>query len=154
MATTVLQIITQAYVEVNVIQDTSESISTTLRDDALLVLQQGYSRSSAERLLAYLVVHGGPYTVVAGTSSYTVGTGGTFTTSARPVAMTGWKSISGAFQSRIQPRGRSSGSSDFADLQWGLVTRPFDAGYRSRNVPSRQRVLHSARRVQRSRGEN
>lgn len=97
MATAVSTIILQSYCEVNVIQDTTETISTPLQSDAFLKLDQWYSSQSARRNMAYLVVHGGPYTVVAGTASYTVGTAGTFTTSARPVAITGWRATSGAF---------------------------------------------------------
>lgn len=97
MSITVSDLILQSYVEVNVIQDTSETISTTLRDNAFLLLQQAYSSLSLERLIAYLVVHQ-TFSMVAGTSSYTLGTGGTLVTGALPVAVTGWASVSGSFR--------------------------------------------------------
>ncbi len=103
MATAISAIILQSYCEVNVIQDTSESISSTLQSDAFLKLNQWWSSQSARRTQDYLVVHGGPYTVVAGTSAYTVGTAGTFTTAARPIAITSWKATSGAFSSGGEP---------------------------------------------------
>ncbi len=102
MATTYEDLIKQAYVAVNVIQDTSETISTTLRDNALAVLNQLLSSNSAERLMGYLVVHQ-TFTVTAGTAKYTVGTGGTLVSSARPVAITGWDSASGNFSTGSEP---------------------------------------------------
>lgn len=102
MATAVSQIILQSYCEVNVIQDTSESISSTLQGDAFLKLNQWYSSQSARRLMAYLVVHQ-VFTLTAGTPTYTLGTAGTLATAARPVAVTGWKSASGAFDAGGTP---------------------------------------------------
>jgi hypothetical protein len=98
-------IIKQAYVAVNVIQDTSETISSTLRDNALAVLNQLLSSDSANRLMGYNVVHQGSLTLVAGTVAYTFGTGGTLVASARPVAITGWKVTSGAFVAGGEPVG-------------------------------------------------
>lgn len=105
MATYTDAIIKPAYVAVNVIQDTSESISDTLRDNAVVVLNQLLSSNSAERLMAYNVVHQGSLTLVAGTVAYTFGTGGTLVASARPVAITGWKVTSGAFVAGGEPVG-------------------------------------------------
>lgn len=104
MATVNDAIILPAYVELGVIQDTSEPISTTLRDNALLVLNQGIGRSSNERLLPWQVVHQA-FSPVAGTSVYTLGSGGTFATtgSLRALAVTGWRSASGAFSVGGEP---------------------------------------------------
>lgn len=102
MATVNDGIILPAYVELGVIQDTSETISTTLRDNAFVVLNQGISRSSAERVLAYNVVHGS-FNLSAGVTAYTLGTAGTLATAARPVAVTSWKSVSGGFSNGGDP---------------------------------------------------
>lgn len=104
MATVNDAIILPAYVELGVIQDTSETISTTLRDNALLVLNQGIGRSSNERLLPWQVVHQ-TFTPVAGTSVYTLGNGGTFATtgSLRALAVTGWRAFSGNFSVGGEP---------------------------------------------------
>lgn len=94
---TVSDLILQSYVELGVIQDTSESISTTLRDNAFAVLNQGISRSSNSRLLIYQSVHQS-LTLTAGTENYTLGTGGTLVASGLPLAVTGWASTSGNFR--------------------------------------------------------
>ena len=102
MATYEAAVILPAYVACNVIQDTSETISTTLRDNAVVVLNQLLSSNSAERLMAYAVYHQS-FTPIAGTKTYTLGTGGTFVSTVRPVAVTGWKSTSGAFERGGEP---------------------------------------------------
>jgi hypothetical protein len=103
MATYEDAIIKPAYVAVNVIQDTSESISTTLRDNAVVVLNQLLSSNSAERLMGYNVVHQTGLTISAGTAKYTFGTGGTLVATSRPVAITGWDSASGNFSVGGEP---------------------------------------------------
>ena len=105
MATYEDAIIKPAYAAVNVIQDTSETISTTLRDNAVVVLNQMLSSNSAERLMGYSVYHQGSLTLVAGTVAYTFGTGGTLVATVRPVAITGWKVTSGAFVAGGEPVG-------------------------------------------------
>ncbi len=104
MATVNAAIILPAYVELGVIQDTSETISDTLRDNALLILNQGIGRSSNERLLPWQVVHQ-QFAPTAGTSVYTLGSGGTFATTGglRALAVTGWRSASGNFSVGGEP---------------------------------------------------
>lgn len=103
MATAYSQIILQAYAEVNVIQDTSETISSTLQSDAFLLMQQWLQEISMDRLLNCVAKHQTGLTLVAGTSGYTFGTGGTLTASVEPLAITGWSAVSGNFRTGGQP---------------------------------------------------
>ena len=103
-ATAYSQIILQAYCEVNVIQDTSETISSTLQGDAFLLMQQWLQLISEDRLLNCVAKHQTGLTLVAGTSGYTFGTGGTLVASVAPLAITGWSAVaSGGFRTGGQP---------------------------------------------------
>ncbi len=95
MSTLVSDIITQSFVDLAVIQP-GETISSDMQANAFLVLNQMWSQWSAERTMAYLVVHQ-TFTITAGTSKYTLGTAGTLVASARPVQVTGWSQGSGNF---------------------------------------------------------
>lgn len=93
MATLVSDIIDQAFIDLGVIQP-GETITAAMLANAFLVLKQMYSGWSADRLMAYLIYHQA-FTLVAGTSKYTVGTTGSLVATARPVAITGWQSAIG-----------------------------------------------------------
>lgn len=97
MSQTVSDIITSAFVNLAVIRPGETIDATTMRDPAFIVLQQVWSGMSAEPTMAYLVYHQA-FTLVAGTETYTVGTGGTLVSTARPVQILGWQSASGNFR--------------------------------------------------------
>lgn len=90
-------LITQAFIDVGYIRP-GATITTTMRDAAFLILQQMISSLSNEQAMNYVAYHQG-FTMVAGTSTYTVGaSGGTLTSTARPVRITGWQSVSGNYR--------------------------------------------------------
>ncbi len=95
MANTVADLITQAFVDLAVIQP-GETISSDMLANAFLMINQLLSSWSGERLINPNQMHSN-YTPVAGTSSYTFGVGATFSTSAVPVQATAWTQSSGQF---------------------------------------------------------
>lgn len=96
MATLVSDLIQQSFNDLGVTK-AGELISPTMQLFALPLLQQLWSSFSAEEALAYLFQHQ-TFSLSPGTTIYTLGTGGTLATSARPVRVTGWTSVSGNFR--------------------------------------------------------
>ncbi len=92
---TVAELIDQAFVDLAVIAP-GDGITALMLTQGFSMLNMMWGNWSAERVMAYLAQHGN-FTPVAGTSTYTLGTGGTFTTSARPVRVTAWSSSVGNF---------------------------------------------------------
>ena len=91
----VSDIIAQAFLDLGVIQP-GETVSSDMQANAFVVLNQMISNWSVDQALAYLNVHQA-FTLTAGTATYTVGTAGTLSTSARPLRVVSWKSQSGNF---------------------------------------------------------
>lgn len=79
-----------------------ETITAALQASAFLVLQQRWALNSLERAFVNTIKHQS-LTVVAGTSLYTFGTGGTLVATATPIRITGWASVSGAFRNGGRP---------------------------------------------------
>lgn len=95
---TVASLIDKAFIDLGVIA-VGESVSSAVQTDAFERLNQLLSSWSNEQVMVHLQTHtafsGG---VVAGTSSYTVGTAGALVTAARPVRIVAWTSVSGSFR--------------------------------------------------------
>ncbi len=98
MSITVADLITAAFVNIGYIRP-GATITTTMRDAAFTQLLQLMSNWSTEQVMAYVVYHqifpSGSGGIVAGTSLYTLGTGGTLVATAAPIAVTSAASVSG-----------------------------------------------------------
>lgn len=92
----VSDLITESFIDLGVIAP-GETITTAMQTNAFLVLQQMMAGLSVEQAMNYVVYHQ-IFTLVAGTSAYTVGTGGTLVATANPNRITGWQSISNNFR--------------------------------------------------------
>ncbi len=92
---TVSELIQLSFIDLAVIQP-GETVSADLLANGFTMLNAMIGNASAERGMDYLVVHQN-FTIVAGTAVYTLGTGGSLVTAARPVRVTSWNSASGQF---------------------------------------------------------
>ncbi len=95
MATLCSDIINQAFVDLGIIRP-GETISGLLQTDAFAALQQSWASMSNDQTFTYAWYHQ-QFAMVAGTSAYTVGTGGTLVATADPIRITAWRSVSGNF---------------------------------------------------------
>ncbi len=95
MATVLEAIIKPAFISLGVSQP-GDTLDTVYYTDAFQTLQQLMSGWSVEQVMSYVVYHQG-FTLAAGTQAYTVGTGGTLVSTALPIRVTGWQSVSGNF---------------------------------------------------------
>lgn len=93
MATLVSDIINEAFLDLAAI-DPGVGITTAEQTDAFLRLNQMIGVWSTEQFSVFGATHTG-LTVTAGTAAYTVGTGGSLVTAARPVRITGAAGIAG-----------------------------------------------------------
>lgn len=100
MATLVSDIITEAFLDLAAI-DPGVAITTAEQTDAFLRLNQLIASWSTEQFTVFGATHTA-LTVTAGTGTYTVGTGGTLVTAARPVRITGAQSVSGSFRQSVE----------------------------------------------------
>lgn len=97
MAVTWSDLITSAFIDLAYIRP-GATITTTMRDAAFVILQQFFDSLSAEEAMNYVVYHQG-FTLTAGTSTYVVAaSGGTLTSTARPIRITGWQSVDGNYR--------------------------------------------------------
>jgi hypothetical protein len=99
---------------VNALQ-TGQSATTAERNDGLAALNQILAGWSNEGMSAYNITHG-TFTAAAGTTSYTMGSGGTWSTSARPTKVYGAFATSGNFR---QGLGAPLSAEEFAQLSDG-----------------------------------
>jgi hypothetical protein len=99
MATLVSDLITEAFLDLAAI-DPGVGITTTEQTDAFVRLNQLLSSWSTEQFSVYNLAHT-PFVLAAGTSSYTVGPGGTLATAARPVRITSAAATSGSFSAPV-----------------------------------------------------
>lgn len=90
-------IVDQAFEDLGVIRP-GESVTSALQNSAFLVLQQRWALNMLEKTFGTQWYHQ-VFTLTAGTSVYTVGTAGTLAATADPVAIVGWRSASGNFES-------------------------------------------------------
>jgi hypothetical protein len=97
----VSDIITSAFLDLNEIT-VGRTIATTEQTDAFARLNMMLDEWSSEQLMVPNVVHQG-FTLTANYSGYTLGVGGTLTTSAQPIRVTGAASVWGAgFRSAVK----------------------------------------------------
>lgn len=96
----VSDLINQAFLDMGAIA-AGETITGAEQADAFLRLNQMVKTWSIEHLTAPNMSHTA-FTPVAGTIAYTLGTGGSFTTAARPLRVTGATSLSGNFRSNVE----------------------------------------------------
>jgi hypothetical protein len=92
----VSDILTEAFLDLGLISP-GQTITSEEQTDAFLRLNQMLKSWSNEHVSVFTESHSS-YALVAGTSAYTIGTGGTFVTSARPVKICGASAVSGAFR--------------------------------------------------------
>lgn len=97
MATTWNDLINEALADLGVIRP-GEVVSTTVQSDCFLRLQQMIASLSTEGAVVFTETLQS-FSLVAGTQSYTLGTGGTLVTSARAQKVVAWKAVGGAFTS-------------------------------------------------------
>jgi hypothetical protein len=132
----VSDIITESFLDLAAI-DPGVGITTAEQSDAFLRLNQIIAQWSTEQFSIFNLAHTSfPGGLVAGTSSYTVGPGGSLATAARPVRITSAAAFSGSFSvpvpvlsfgdfegRAINPTGRSSVLPEFiaADQGYPLV---------------------------------
>lgn len=90
-------IINQSFEDLGVIRP-GETISSNLQNSAFLVLQQLWALNCIEKTFGTQWYHQ-TFTITAGTSVYTVGTGGSLASTADPVELVSWRSVSGSFES-------------------------------------------------------
>lgn len=95
MSSTSGGIINQALADLGVIRP-GETVSATVTADCLLRLNQRLSAHSIEQLMAQTHVHT-QYALQNGVVRYSMGVGGTFFTSSRPLKVTGWRANYGNF---------------------------------------------------------
>lgn len=97
MAITFSDLINHALIDLAVIAP-GATPSTIMRDHAFILLQEMWASWGNERLMNYLPVHQN-FSLVAGTTVYSLGAAGTFATtgSLRAVMVTGWKAYFGNF---------------------------------------------------------
>ncbi len=91
------ELIAESFQDLGVIR-VGESLSTAVKADALIRLNQFVSSVSTEQLMTWLQKHT-VYNLSAGVSRYTFGVGGTFGTVAAPMKVTGWRATYGSFVS-------------------------------------------------------
>jgi hypothetical protein len=91
------QILDQAFEALGVIRP-GESVTSSIQNSGFLVLQQVWASNCIEKTFGTQWYHQ-TFTLTAGTSVYTVGTGGTLVATADPVQIVGWRSVSGLFES-------------------------------------------------------
>ena len=84
---TALQLIEAALRDIGVLY-TGQSSNSDQQTECLQALQMMLRTWSAQRLMVYYIEEGENFTLVAGTSSYTIGSGGDFNT-VRPTAILG-----------------------------------------------------------------
>lgn len=102
MATLVSDLIIQSFLNLATI-DPGVGITTAEQTDAFLRLNQLIASWSTEQFSVYATNHiSFPGSVIAGTSSYTVGPGGTLATISRPVRITSAAAFSGAFSVPVE----------------------------------------------------
>jgi hypothetical protein len=131
VATLVSDLIIESFLDLATI-DPGVGITPTEQADAFLRLNQVIASWSTEQFSVYNQVHGA-FSITAGTSSYTVGPGGTLATAARPVRITSAAGVSGAFSipvavlsfadfesKAINPSGRSSVLPEFIGVDQGF----------------------------------
>ena len=75
-----------------------ETATTAMSTQALMILIQQWQLNSLEKTFGTNWYHQ-TFTLVAGTSVYTVGVGGTLVATADPVGIRSWRSVSGNFES-------------------------------------------------------
>lgn len=97
MAGDYVETIAQAFEDLGVIR-AGETPSTALNNSAFLVAQQRWALNCAEKTFGTQWYHQA-FTLTAGTSVYTVGTGGTLVATADPIQIVSWRSASGSFES-------------------------------------------------------
>lgn len=98
MPTLVSDIINQAFEDLGVVRP-GETITGALQSSAFLVLQQRWALNCLEKTFSTQWYHQ-TFTLVAGTSVYTVGaSGGSLTSTVNPIQIVGWRSVSGNFES-------------------------------------------------------
>ncbi len=96
----VSDLINQSFLDLGAVAP-GEGITTAEQSDAFLRLNQILGQWSKEQLSVYTMVHGN-WPLVAGTTVYTLGTGGSLSTAAVPMRVTGAAGVSGAFRGPIE----------------------------------------------------
>lgn len=97
MSTLVSDVINEAFESLGVIRP-GETITGNLQASAFLALQQWWEGVTVDRVFSNAVYHQ-QFSLAAGTTAYTVGTGGSLVATANPIAITAFTSISGNFRS-------------------------------------------------------
>lgn len=97
MSTTAGGIINEAFCDLGVIRP-GEGVSATVMADCLMRLNQRLAAHSIEQLMAQTHVHT-QYALQQGIVRYSMGVGGTFFTTSRPLKVTGWRANYGNFYS-------------------------------------------------------
>lgn len=97
----VSDIINQAFEALGVIRP-GEAVTTAIQTSAFLVLGERWALAQLDRAMSNQVFHQS-FTLTAGTSIYTVGTGGSLVSTANPIRITGWASVSGNFRNGGSP---------------------------------------------------
>jgi hypothetical protein len=100
MANLVSDLINEAFLNISGFA-VGEGLTSAEQTDAFMRLNQIISSWSTEQLTVPNMTHTA-FTLAAGTSNYTLGTGGTLVTSARPLRVTGASSVSGNFRSNVE----------------------------------------------------
>jgi hypothetical protein len=113
MATLVSDIITDSFLDLGAIAP-GETITAAEQTDAFLRLNFMLSSWSTEQLSAPSLTHTG-FMLTAGTNLYTLGTGGTLVTAARPLAVTGATSVSGNFRGPVKVMSFDQFAAEVAD---------------------------------------
>jgi len=99
----VSDIITEAFLDLGLIAP-GQTITSEEQADAFLRLNQMLKSWSNEHVSIFTEAHT-VYALVAGTSAYTMGVGGTFTTALRPVKICGASAVSGGFRAPVKVMG-------------------------------------------------
>ncbi len=95
MSVLVSELIDEAFIDLGVIQP-GETISSSMLQNAFLMLKQMVSSLSTERAMNYVAQHQ-TFTLAAGTSIYTVGTAGSLASVAQAIMITAWNASFGNF---------------------------------------------------------
>jgi len=100
MATLVSDIITEAFLDLGLIAP-GQTITSEEQADAFLRLNQMLKSWSTEHVSIFTETHTS-FALTAGTNAYTMGTTGTFSTSARPVKICSASAVSGGFRAPVR----------------------------------------------------
>jgi hypothetical protein len=100
---TVSDIIFEAFLDLGLVA-AGQAVTTEEQTDAFLRLNQMLRSWSNEHVSIFTESHT-PYPLVAGTSAYTLGVGGSFVTAARPVKIFGCSATSGGFRVPVKVMG-------------------------------------------------